>query len=203
MSIKYKKQKYLHNEYMLSDEELVRECVKNNAKAQEQLYKRFASKMYGICLRFVRYRIEADDIMQDGFVKVFENLKYFRSSGSLEGWIKRIIINTAINYYNKNTLRQNDEIDIDTSNTLGQKEIIDETAISNIARKELLEIINELADGYRIVFNLYVIDGYSHKEIAEMLNISENTSKSQLSRARKVLQEKILKKAEFIIDKDN
>ncbi|MDP4266180.1 MAG: sigma-70 family RNA polymerase sigma factor [Bacteroidota bacterium] len=185
---------------MLKDEDLVNECLKNNTKAQEQLYKRFASKMYGICLRFVRYRIEADDILQDGFVKVFENLKYFRADGSLEGWIKRIMVNTAINYYNKNTVQQDNETDIDSPGSMGQNELIDENIISHISRNELLEIINELADGYRMVFNLYVIDGYNHKEIGEIMNISENTSKSQLSRARKILQEKILKRSEILAD---
>ena len=131
--------------------------------------------------------MEAQDIMQEGFIRVFTNLKSFRGDGSLEGWVRRTIVNTAINIYNKN-LNFSRYLDIDQ---IEGAEIVEEDIIGNISEKELLKVIQELPEGYRLVFNLYVIEGYNHKEIGKMLNISENTSKSQLSRARASLKIKI------------
>ena len=167
----------------------IKECLNNDAKAQEKLYRLFAPKMYGICLRFAKNRMEAEDILQDGFIKIFTNLKYFRNEGSFEGWIRRTIINTAINHYKKN-LRDLNKIAIEHINITDKT---DDDIISKLSVDELLELINELPDGYRIVFNLNVIEGYTHKEIGKMLNISENTSKSQLSRAKHNLKKKIIK----------
>lgn len=161
--------------------------LRNNSKSQELLYKYFAPKMYGICLRFAGNQMEADDIMQEGFIKVFTQLKNFRNEGSFEGWIRRTFINTAINYYRKN-LRSSkfqnvDEIEVALTN--------EENVYDALSKEELIRLIQELPNGYRTVFNLNVIEGYTHKEIGAMLNISDNTSKSQLTRARSILQKKV------------
>jgi RNA polymerase sigma-70 factor (ECF subfamily) len=135
--------------------DFIKECLSNDAKAQEKLYRLFAPKMYGICLRFAKNRMEAEDILQDGFIKIFTNLKYFRNEGSFEGWIRRTIINTAINHYKKN-LRDLNNIAIEHVNITNKT---DDDIISKLSVDELLELINELPDGYRIVFNLNVIEG--------------------------------------------
>ena len=172
---------------MLKEKPLVKNSLKKDELALGELYKQFASRMFGVCLRYARNRMDAEDILQDGFIKVFNNLKHFRSQGSIEGWLRRIMINTAINYYKKSSLRYHINIDIDTGN-IEDNEIYNEDIISNLSVKELLSFIQDLPEGYRMVFNLYAIEGYKHKEIGEMLDISENTSKSQFAMARKVLQ---------------
>jgi RNA polymerase sigma factor (sigma-70 family) len=170
-----------------SDKELIEHCLENDPRAQELLYKRYSRRMYGVCLRFARNTLEADDILQEGFIKVFSFLKDFRSDGSLEGWIRRTIVNTAINYYNS---KQNEwkETTIDKAESYQN---LSEDILDKISTADLLNLIHELPEGYRLVFNLYVIEGYNHQEISEMLNISESTSKSQLSRARMALQQRL------------
>jgi RNA polymerase sigma factor (sigma-70 family) len=172
---------------MYSDKELIERCLENDPRAQEFLYKRFSRRMYGVCLRFARNTLEADDILQEGFIKVFSFLKDFRHDGSLEGWIRRTIVNTAINYYNS---KQNEwkETTIEKAESY---QSVSEDTLDKISTADLLNLIHELPEGYRLVFNLYIIEGYNHQEIAEMLNISENTSKSQLSRARMSLQQRL------------
>lgn len=172
---------------MHSETELVKQCQKNKRSAQEKLYKLFSPKMYGVCLRYSKNKFEAEDILQEGFIKVFLNLKNFRSEGSLEGWIRRTIINTAINYYRKNLKYQND-INIDDHQIMTPN---GDDVLSKLSTDELMDVVQNLPDGYRMIFNLYVIEGFSHKEISAMLEINENTSKSQLSRARQVLQNKL------------
>lgn len=173
---------------MHSEEELISQCLKNNHKAHEDFYKRFAPKMYGVCMRFAKNQMEADDILQEGFIKVFTNLKSFRNEGSLEGWVRKTIVNTAINLYKKNIKHQKDT-DIEYAETVQN---LEQDSIDGISTKELLKLIQDLPTGYRVVFNLNIIEGYSHKEIGQLLDISENTSKSQLSRARQALQKKLL-----------
>ncbi|MFU8844304.1 MAG: RNA polymerase sigma factor [Bacteroidales bacterium] len=169
---------------MYTEEELIRQCLNNDVKAQEFLYRRFAPKMFGVCLRFAKNQMEAEDLLQEGFIKVFLNLKSFRGEGSLEGWIRRTMVNTAINCYKKHIKYQKEvAIDQDESYLPQISEQINELSI-----QELLKLIANLPSGYRMVFNLNVIEGYTHKEIGKLLNISENTSKSQLSRARSTLQ---------------
>ncbi|MCD4664108.1 MAG: RNA polymerase sigma factor [Bacteroidales bacterium] len=171
---------------MYSEEDLIDQCLTNNARAQEAFYRRYAPKMYGVCLRFAKNKMEADDILQEGFIKIYLNLKTFRKEGSLEGWVRRTIVNTAINYYKKNAKYLKD-IEI------GQAEILHNNvygALDALSVEELLCLVKELPAGYRMVFNLNVIEGYTHKEIGHLLGISENTSKSQLSRARQTLQRK-------------
>jgi RNA polymerase sigma factor (sigma-70 family) len=172
---------------MYTDKELIERCLENDSRAQEFLYKRFSRRMYGICLRFARNTLEADDILQEGFIKVFSYLKDFRQEGSLEGWVRRTIVNTAINYYNSKQNEWN-ETSIDKAESY---QSVTEEILDKISTADLLNIIHELPEGYRMVFNLYIIEGYNHQEIAEMLHISENTSKSQLSRARMALQERL------------
>jgi RNA polymerase sigma-70 factor (ECF subfamily) len=172
---------------MFNQEQIIRDCIANKSDAQYKLYKHYASKMYAICLRFAKINQEADDILQEGFIKVFENLKNFRNEGSFEGWIKRIIVNTAINYIKKNTIYHQEE-DIENIGDI----FIDETEeILNITQDELIKLIQELPSGKRLVFNLYEIEGYTHKQIADMLNISESTSKTQLAKAKIILKEKL------------
>lgn len=175
---------------MNSDRELVKRCLAKDSKAQEILYRLFAPKMYGVCLRFARNTLEADDILQEGFIKVFSYLENYRHEGSLEGWIRRIMINTAINFY-KSRYKELAETRIENAE-ISDSEVGD--VLDKISTDELLNIIQKLPEGYRMVFNLYIIEGYSHQEIAKMLNISENTSKSQLSRARMSLQQKIVQR---------
>lgn len=170
---------------------LIEDVIKGSAKAQKEFYQKFAPKMYAVSLRYARDRDEAKDIMQEGFVKVFSNLHSFRREGSLEGWVRRTIVNTAINYYKKNA-KHHTYADFDT--VMIFEKSVDATAIEKISADELLKHISELPDGYRTVFNLNVIEGYTHKEIGAKLNISENTSKSQLARARAYLQKRIVKK---------
>jgi RNA polymerase sigma-70 factor (ECF subfamily) len=160
----------------------------NNAKSQDLIYRHFAPKMYGICLRFAGNEMEADDILQEGFIKVLTKLKDFRNEGSFEGWIRRTIINTAINYYRRN-IRYSKFQDIDECEI---PEVGEESIVDKLSKEELIKLIQELPNGYRTVFNLNVIEGYTHKEIGRMLNISDNTSKSQLTRARSILQKKII-----------
>ena len=174
---------------MYTEEDFIQRCLDNDPQAQKELYRRFAPKMFGICLRFTKNKMEAEDVLQEGFIKIFTYLKDYRSEGSLEGWIRRTIINTAINYYKKR-IKELSDIQVD------QLEISDqeiEGIIDKLSANELLSLIQKLPDGYRMVFNLSVIEGYTHKEVGKMLGISENTSKSQLSRARAVLQSKIKK----------
>ncbi|MCD4773474.1 MAG: RNA polymerase sigma factor [Bacteroidales bacterium] len=172
---------------MHSEKKIIEKCLKNDTKAQESFYRLFAPTMYGVCLRFAKNRMEAEDILQEGFIKVFSFLKNYRSDGSLEGWIRKIMINTAINYYRKN-VRFAKEANIDEYEV---KQNINENVIDRLAANELLKIINTLPDNYRLIFNLGAIEGFTHKEIGEMLDIPENTSKSQLLRTRSILQQKI------------
>jgi RNA polymerase sigma factor (sigma-70 family) len=172
------------------DENFIERCLNNDSRAQEELYQRFAPKMYGICLRYTKNQMEAEDILQEGFIRVFRHLKDYRNEGSLEGWIRRTIVNTAINFYKKRIKFQQD-VSLDQTEPISNEE---ENALDKLSAMELLACIKELPDGYRMVFNLNVIEGYTHKEIGDMLNISENTSKSQLSRARSVLQGKLKKR---------
>ena len=185
-----KKQWGLRNK-MLSEEKLINKCLSNDSKAQKELYNRFAPKMWGVCLRFAKNAMIAEDILQEGFIKVFCKLEQYTHEGSFEGWIRRTMINTAINYFKKNINSYNEQVYDDVIFNEGVKE----SALDGMAAQELLTVIQKLPEGYRLVFNLHAIEGYTHKEISKMLNISENTSKSQLSRARNALQKKIKKKA--------
>ena len=172
----------------LTDKELVSACLKNNREAQKVFYKRFASKAYGICLRFSKGNNQAEDILQEGFIKVFGNLSKFRFEGSLEGWIKRIIVNVAIDYVKKN-VKHFQELNENIDDSC---DIFENDVISRLSAEDLMKMVQELPDSKRLIFNLYAYEGYAHKEIAEMLGISVMTSKSQYCKAKKILQERLL-----------
>lgn len=153
----------------------------------KELYDSYAPKMFGVCLRYAKNQMEAEDILQDAFIKVFSNLHRFKFQGSFEGWLRRTIVNTAINNYKKN-LKHAREMDINDIEAENQKE---EKVLDRMSADEILAIVQTLPEGYRVVFNLNVLEGYTHKMIGEMLDISENTSKSQLLRAKRLLREKL------------
>ena len=167
---------------------LLEGCKRGERKAQESLYKTLASRMMAVCVRYTKDTYEAEDVLQMGFVKVFQKVLDFRSEGSFEGWIRRIMVNTAIETYRKN-LRMLNVVDIE--------EVYDQPQstfdMNGLETKDLLKLVQQLSNGYRVVFNMYVIEGYSHKEIAGQLGITEGASKSQLSRARAILKDKIIK----------
>lgn len=168
-------------------EQLLKGCRKNNRESQKQLYNLLSSKMFGVCLRYVKDREIAEDLLQDGFVKIFTNIDKFRGEGSFEGWARRIFVNTAIEAYRK-SIKMYPIVDLESAMHFEGELVYNET----LELEDLMKLINGLSPGYRTVFNLYVIEGYAHKEIAELLNISEGTSKSQLARARYILQDLIL-----------
>jgi len=168
----------------LSLEQLINDCKRNDTKAQEQLYRLFSAKLFAVCLKYSRNYAEAEDNLQDGFLIIFDKIHQFENKGSFEGWIKRIIVNNVLQQY-----RNVSFLELVNDNIVDDVEIdIEDDAISI---EYLMKIIQELPDRYRLAFNLYAIDGYSHKEISEMLDITVGTSKSNLSRARMILKEKI------------
>ncbi|MFI5149072.1 MAG: RNA polymerase sigma factor [Bacteroidia bacterium] len=171
----------------ITDDELISGCKAGKRDLQKALYMRFSAKMLGICLRYTRNREEAEDVLQDGFVKVFQHLPQYAFAGSFEGWIRKIMVNAALEHLRKRKIvfAQSD------IQNLEDDCLLDADVISKMGVQDLLGIIRELSPGYQVVFNLYAIEGFSHKEIAAMLDISEGTSKSQLARARKILQDKI------------
>jgi len=169
--------------------ELIDRCRQGQRKAQELLYKQFAGKMLGVCMRYATDRMEAEDMLQNGFIKVFQKMADYRGDGSFEGWVRRIMVHSSIEYYRKHH-KMMQIIDIEDA---GQEPSVNPVAASNLDAKVLLGLIQQLAPGYRIVFNLYALEGYAHKEIAAIVGISEGASKSQLSRARTILKEQIVK----------
>ena len=175
---------------MLTEEQIIFKCKQNDRKAQKMLYDKYASVMLGICMRYVKERAEAEDVMQDGFLKIFLKINQYSGKGSFEGWMKRVMVNTALSNYRKN-LKHYNHLDVDEVNDLNLQDGTYTDA--EYTKEELFNIIKELPDGYRVVFNLFAIEGYKHKEIGEMLKIDVATSKSQFSRARKLIQKKLLK----------
>jgi RNA polymerase sigma factor (sigma-70 family) len=173
---------------MNDETELIQGCIKGDGRMQRLLYQKYASRMFGICLRYANNEDEAADMLQEGFIKVYLKLAEFRNEGSFEGWIRRIIVNTSINQVLRNKkhqfhqdLEQFEEVIEDTGSLHEQLQV-----------KDLLKMVQVLPTGYRSVFNLYEIEGYSHKEIAELMGISINTSKTQLMHARRLLQKRLL-----------
>ena len=166
-----------------SESDLIKGCIEGNPEMQKLLYDQFSSKMYGVCLRYTENTEDANDVMQEGFIKVYKSLSKFRAEGSFEGWIRRIFVNTSIEHYRKKVKLYN--VTEVQENTI---EDTDLDALDSLATKDILNIVNELSPGYKQVFNMHVVEGYSHKEIAEVLGITEGTSKSQLARAKGVLK---------------
>jgi len=166
--------------------EIIKKCSSGDGKAQAMLYQHFAEKMYVVCLRYSKDATEAEDNLQEGFVKVFTKIKQYSFKGSFEGWMRRIIVNTALEKFRKKNHLYPVEDVVVYENVAFTNDLVE-----RISAQELLSIIKELPPRYKMVFNLYAIEGYSHKEIAEMMGISEGTSKSNLSRARAILQKKV------------
>jgi len=169
---------------LYSDSELIQGCKNNDRKYQELLYRKFAKKMYGICLSYAKDRNMAQEILQDGFVKVFKKIDTFKEQGPLEGWIRRIITNTALDHLRKKS-KLYEFID---DNKEVEEERMDNSILENINADGIFSMIKQLPEGAKAVFNLYAVEGYSHKEIAEKLEITEGTSKSQFKRARSLLK---------------
>lgn len=168
----------------MSLEQLITNCQKKNAKAQEELYKRYARVLFSICLKYSPNYADAEDTLQDAFMTIFDKIPQYKAKGSFEGWLKRVTINTALQRYRKPSMLEivsNEDI----------KEVTVDIDEDDLSLDFLLGIIQQLPDRYRLVFNLYVLDGYSHKEIGGLLSISDGTSKSNLARARQILKEKI------------
>jgi RNA polymerase sigma factor (sigma-70 family) len=170
----------------LTERELIEGCLKKNSKSQRRLFELYAGKMMTVCRRYANAHTEAEDMLQESFIRIFSNIAQYRFEGSLEGWIRRIVIHTALRVLQKKKIRFaeiNDDLDIEQSTSVD--------GITSLSAEELLKLISALPEGYRIVFNLYVLEGYDHNEIAAMLDINAATSRSQLSKARKVLQTQI------------
>lgn len=188
---------------MIDDSNIIAGCKKNKHKFQMALFDKYAPMLKGVCLRYAANSADADDLLQEGFIKILDNIPKYTETGSFKAWMKRIMVNNAINYCRKKSKLKfdeindnllSDEIDEDQSTDL-EARIIE----ANINPQEIIEIIHKMPEGYRMVLNLYVIDGYTHNEISQKLGISVNTSKSQLSRARKAL----IKKTEEILNITN
>lgn len=175
---------------MQKEVEIIQQCIKGNPVAQKLLYDTYAKKLYGICLRYSKDEIEAQDILQDSFVKIYTKLDTYQYTGSFEGWMKRIVTNTAIEYYRR-------KVDLITVEDISYSPYLTVQEEKTLEVEELLKMIQNMPEGYRMIFNLYVIEGYSHNEIADKLKISEGTSKSQLSRARVFLQKQFKDKFEL------
>ena len=174
----------------MTEETMLKGCIDNNAAAQEALYTRLSPKMLGVCYRFAKNREDAEDMLQEGFIKVFAQIHQYRNEGALEGWIRRIVVHTCINILKKNK-KFSDSVDITYASGVGIRE---ENIPSIMQAKQVVECIRLLPVGYRTVLNLYAIEGYSHKEIGNMLDIEESTSRSQYTRAKVMLEDVLIKK---------
>ncbi|NOT36663.1 MAG: RNA polymerase sigma factor [Saprospiraceae bacterium] len=174
--------------------DIIQGCLAGDTSCQKQLFDRLSGKMMGVCMRYSRDKMEAEDLLQECFIKVYLNLATYKNDGPFELWVRRIIINTSIKRYHKMSYQNESP----SSDFLPERQT-SASAHDGILYEELLGLVNELPDGYRVVFNLYAIEGFSHKEIGELLNIKEATSRSQLVKARMVLQEKITKSQKIVI----
>ena len=168
--------------------EIISGCIKKKRRAQDAFFSKYNGLLFAVCLRYTKNRFEAEDVMQEGLVKIYKNMHMYSEGKSFEGWIRRIMINTAITYYRKMQKHAYHEDVTEVSVASSESELFSECEFT---KEELMNTIQELPNGYRTVFNMYVIEGFKHKEIAEELGIDINTSKSQLSRAKKLLQSKL------------
>jgi RNA polymerase sigma-70 factor (ECF subfamily) len=175
----------------MTEDAIFQGCLQNNSSAQKELYNRYSPKMLAVCYRYGHNREDAEDMLQEGFIKVFSQMHTFRNQGAFEGWIRRIIVHTCINHLKKNK-KFNDSVDITYASGI---EIREENIPSVIQAKQVVECIRLLPIGYRTVLNLYAVEGYTHKEIADMLDIEESTSRSQYTRARQMLEDVLVKKS--------
>ena len=168
---------------------IIKECVSGNPKAQKLLYDTFSNKMMAVCLRYANSTEEAEDVLQEGSIKIFQHIQNFKQEGSLEGWIRKIMVNCALDAYRKNK-KHSENLDIDRVGfALGEEAVESD----HLQAADLMKLLNALPQGYKVIFNMFAIEGYSHKEIAESLGITVSTSKSQFSRARTFLQKRLEK----------
>ncbi|MBS1681619.1 MAG: RNA polymerase sigma factor [Bacteroidetes bacterium] len=184
--------------YRTKENELIEGCLRQNRQAQQALYQRYAGKMYALCCRYVKDRMEAEDVLVMSFTKIFEKISQYKGDGSFEGWIRRVVVNQSLTY-----LRKNKSMYLETDIEEAAFEPDFQKLENQLEAEDLMKLIEELPVGYRTVFNLYAIDGYNHQEIAEQLGVSENTSKSQLSRARALLQKRLIETEKEWIKKTN
>jgi RNA polymerase sigma factor (sigma-70 family) len=173
----------------LTEEQLIKACINEDAAAQRAVFIRYSSRMLGVCHRYARCNADAEDILQDAFIKVYNKMHQFKFEGSFEGWIRKIVVNTALKKY---AVQRYDKELVGHEITDRDEALLEPPAYAHVSQKELLEIIHALPDGYRLIFNLHVIEGYQHDEIATMLGIQPGTSRSQLVKARTLLQKQIV-----------
>ncbi len=179
------------NELLEQTKKLIQSCIEGDRYSQSRLYEQFAPKMFGVCMRYSRSREEAEDILQDGFMQVFKSLHSFKFDGSFEGWIRKIMVYSAIASYRSKSKMQ---VVINNVEDLPGIEVIDnEDVISNLGKKELLKLVQGLPPMYRMVFNLYIFEGLKHREIAKQLGVSEGTSKSNFHDAKVILQRAVIR----------
>ena len=185
----------------MNEKELIKGCKRAETLAMKTLYESYYSLMLGICIRYIGNVFDAEDLVQDGFVKIFKDISSFSGRGSFEGWLKRVMINNTLMYLRKSkkefSFENIEEIAVDGPMPINDEELSAEQQITgaDFTKEELIEIINSLPKGYQEIVNLYIIDGFKHREIAKLLNISQGTSKSQLFRARKLIKKKLLEEA--------
>jgi len=168
----------------LTEKELIKGCQKGKSDAQRELYRQYSSKLFGVCLRYAGSYQEAEDFLQEAFIRIYKNLYQYKMTGSFAAWLRRLTVNVALEHIRKNKKRQH-QAKLEEALGISAEE---ESVFDTFGAKEIMLIIQKLPDGYRAVFNLYVVEGYAHKEIGQLLGISENTSKSQLSRAKGMLR---------------
>ena len=171
----------------MTERELIEGCIRKDRSCQEELWRRHAGRLLSICRRYARHDMEAEDLLQDTFIRIFDNLKKFEYKGSFEGWLCKIAVHASLKNCNKSSF-QKEKIGIDP----GYDQPVEPEAISVLSEEELIQLIQDLPEGYRVIFNLAAIEGYSHREIAEKLGIKESTSRSQLVKARNILKKKVL-----------
>ncbi len=172
----------------ISEQEIISGCIQGNRALQKLLYEQYSSKMLGVCMRYAKDRAEAEDMLQEGFIKVFTNISRFKNEGSFEGWIRRIMVFTAINMFKYRTRKFRESLD-----TGNDDAPYDDHIVEKIAAKEIVALITQMPEGYKMVFNLYAVEGYTHKEIGQILGVAEGTSKSQYARARQYMQQALAK----------
>ncbi len=191
---------------MLTDAEIAKGCLEKKRSCQKELYDKYIKKMYALCRRYISDKDEIKDTLQEGFIKVFENIGSYRGEGSLEGWVRKIIVNTALT-----TLRKSkssifvriEETEEETNTTLTEENQEDALFNTDFNKEDLLSAIEDLPTNYKIIFNLFCLENYSHREISEMLSITEESSRTRLNRARKILQEKLLTLHKALIAKQH
>ncbi|HTH55408.1 MAG TPA: RNA polymerase sigma factor [Cyclobacteriaceae bacterium] len=184
--------------YRAKENELIDGCLRQNRQAQQQLYQRYSGKMYALCCRYIKDRMEAEDVLVMSFTKIFDRIGQYKGDGSFEGWIRRVVVNESLTYLRKH---KNMYLETDIEDAAYEPDY--QRLENELEANDLMKLIESLPVGYRTVFNMYAIDGYNHQEIADQLGISENTSKSQLSRARTLLQKKLNELENEVVRKTN